>query len=199
MPDITDDLRALLRDRAEEAPAVPEPGGALVTRVRRRRAVNATALVAGPALAVAAIVAVAANLAGPARDAARPVTPSPVPSLAGDKYELCHGEPAPALDVSIHDTEMTFAQGCHVVRAGFDTVTFRNVQTLPHNVAIRRENAAIEDGALWAGEVTMVGKPEDHPTGVVVTVTSMPIAFEAGDYELFCQVHPLMQSQLVVR
>ena len=198
MPDITDDLRDLLRDRAEHAPPVPAPAQDLPRRVARRRAAKATAMFAVPALAAAGFVGVALG-AGPARDATRPVAPSPVPSLTGDKYEFCSGEPAPALDVAIHATEMKFARGCHVVRAGFDSVTFRNFQTVPHNVAIRREGAPLEQAALWASEVAMVGKPEDHPTGGVVMVAGMPIEFEAGDYEIFCQVHPLMQAQLIVR
>jgi plastocyanin len=198
MPDLTDDLRALLADRAAADPAPPEMPAALPARIRRRRAVRTTAMLATPVLAAAAVVGVVA-LGEEPRRAVGPVAPGPsatasAPDLTG-RYEFCDlDSPTPTLAVSAHPTEMKFAQGCYVVAHGFTTITFDNPHRFPHNVAVTTEGpngADIEREPLAATEIVETGESTE------LTWQASPLA--KGDYALFCQVHPLMYAQLVVR
>jgi plastocyanin len=192
MPDLNDELRALLHDRAEDAPAVPAPTDRLVRTVRRRQALRTSLAAAGAVTAVVALVAVAGSV-GRDRDVASPAAPAkvtPTPAPASDKYEFCTGPVSPDVVVSVHATELKFQYGCYRVKAGTAGVTFSNPQPVGHNLVI-----APEDGSPLFKTDVITARP-----GEVATVTADLVEpLRAGDYTLTCMVHPSMHAQLVVR
>lgn len=193
MPDLPDDLRDMLHERAAHAPATPAPTDALVRRVRRRRATRAT-LALSTSLAGVAAVAVAAVAVQPGERAIAPVAPRPSltpDATPGDRYEFCQGPVYDAVHVSVHATELKFARGCYEVKAGATGITFTNPQVgVAHDLVITREG---EDTPVYRS-ATLV------PTGpdAGVTDTYRP-GFAAGDYTLTCSTHREMHAQLVVR
>jgi len=197
MTDPTDDLAALLRERAGDAPAVPPMPGGLPRRIRRRRAARTTALFAAPVLATASVVALVAAPERTVTPAAPSITPASTPpagvtDLTG-RYEFCDLEyPADELHVAAHATEMKFDQGCYVVRAGFPGIEFANPSKLPHNVAV------VPDAKQpWTQKPIVATDIVDSGESTGLTWKESPLT--PGDYVLFCQVHPLMYAQLVVR
>ena len=184
MPDLNDSLRALLHERADDAPAVPAPTAALVRTVRRRQAVRTGLAVGGAALGVVAVVAVAVVAVRPDARVAPPVAQQTTP--ASDKYEFCTGPVYDQIVVSVHPTELKFGYGCYRVHAGATSVTFTNPQRVAHNLVIT---------------------PESGGVPVITTKTIVATAFDAyllrpltaGDYTLTCTIHPSMHAQLVVR
>ena len=191
MPDLPDELRSALHDAAAHAPAVPPPSPDLPRRVARRRAARATAMFAVPAVVTVAFVAVAFG-AAPDRQEVTPADPPLPPTDLIGKYEFCAlTSPAAELNVAVHATEMKFAQGCYVVREGFTTITFDNPQDVPHDLAVVPESVK-----PWEEEpLAVTAIVEDDGTSVRVPAGRIP----AGDYAMFCQVHPRMHAQLVVR
>lgn len=183
MPDLPDDLRAVLRERAEDAPAVPPPSDRLVRTVRRRQAIRTSLAAGGAVLGVVAVVALAAAAVRPDARVAPPVAQTTTPP-AGDKYEFCTGPVYDDLRVSVHATELKFAYGCYRVKAGTTAVTFTNPQNVPHNLVVKPE----------AGLVPLL------TTSTVVHTTVRDTTFLVpGDYTLTCTIHPSMHAQLVVR
>jgi plastocyanin len=192
MPDLPEDLAALLRARAAEAPEPPAPGDALLRTVRRRQAVRAGTAVVAAAASVVAVVAVAAYAVRPAHTAqpAATLSPDPSSSPSDDRYEFCTGAATTDVDVSVHPTELKFESGCYRVRAGAGGVTFTNPQAVPHNLVITSEG----------GEPVFRIEPITAKHGEVAAVTADLVEpFQAGDYTLTCTVHPQMHAQLVVR
>jgi plastocyanin len=192
MPDPTDDLAALLRERAGDAPAVPPMPAGLGRRIRRRRAARTTALFAAPVLATASVVAL---VAAPERTIAPATTPAPptAPTDLVGRYEFCDLEhPADGLHVAAHATETKFEQGCYVVRAGFSLVSFGNPSRFPHNLAV-----APDAKEPWKQRPIVATDVVERGESTALTWHGEPLA--PGDYALFCQVHPRMYAQLVVR
>lgn len=191
MPDLPDELRSALHDAAAHAPAVPPPAPDLPRRVARRRAARTTAMLTVPAVATVAFVAVAFG-AAPDRQEVIPADPPLAPTDLTGKYEFCDlANPAAELDVAVHATEWKFAQGCYVVRAGFTSITFDNPQDVPHDLAVVPESEK-----PWEEEpLAVTAIVEEDDTSVRVPAGRIP----PGDYAMFCQVHPLMHAQLVVR
>ncbi|HEU0129647.1 MAG TPA: hypothetical protein VFQ85_01485 [Mycobacteriales bacterium] len=184
MPDLTDDLRALLRDRAEEAPAVPAVTDALVRTVRRRRATRATLAVAGCAVAVAGVAGVAlAVRSRPVAEPARPPVPVTVVPDAG-----CPANGSVTIVVKTSRDVTEFDDDCYATVAGVPAhLSFANNSALPHNVAVD-----VVPGRTVA--VTRVlGRGGDRTD--TVDLGRLP----AGEYTLYCQVHPQMRARLIAR
>lgn len=193
MPDLPNDLAAMLRDRAEHAPAAPAPSDALVRRVRRRHATRLSLAVVGSAASAGAVAVVAAAAISPTPREVRPAaTPTPTLRPADDRYEFCDlGNRAPSIDVAVHRTELKFAEGCYVVAAGAGGLRFTNPQTVPHDLVI------VEEGT---GTVVHDTAHITAPAGGAETLTArLSFGIEAGDYRLTCSTHPSMHAQLVVR
>lgn len=191
MPDLpdglSDDLRAMLHDRAGLAPASPAPSDRLVRRVRRRQAARATAIVAAPVLAVAAVVGVAAGIVGPSTRAVQPAGPGGGAWSfldTDDRYEFCDPPISnPDIIVTVHETENKFAQGCVTARASAPMIQFSNGQQVAHDLEVRDP----------AGEVVI-----RFPAAANISYADR-ISVTAGDYELVCTLHETMRAQLVVR
>ena len=91
MPDLPEELAAVLRARAADAPAPPGPDDAVVRRVRRRAGLRAGAATSGVAVAIVAVVAAGAAVSNKTsgNDAVagadcRPVTSFPLDDLQPD-------------------------------------------------------------------------------------------------------------------
>jgi len=188
MPDLPDDLRALLRERAEDAPAVPPPSDRMVRTVRRRQAVRASLAAGGAVVGVVAVVALAAAAVRPDARVAPPVaktTTAPPAPPSDDTYEFCSGPVYDDLRVSVHPSELKFGYGCYRVKAGATAVTFVNPQRVGHNLVVAPEGGE----PFWKTDVV---------TNRTVTDV-LPHPLTRGDYTLTCMVHPSMHAQLVVR
>ncbi len=186
MPDLNDELRAILRHRADDAPAVPAPTDRLVRSVRRRQAVRTSLALAGATLGVVAVVAVAAAAIRPDTAVAPPAAnPTSIPP-DDDKYFACTAGQLDQVAVAVHASELKFQYGCYRVAAGATSVTFTNPQQLPHNLLITPEGST---QSIFSSKVITAD-------GLTATL-SRPLA--VGDYALTCQVHPAMHAQLVVR
>lgn len=75
MPDLPDELAALLRERADHAPVPPAASDAVVHAVRRRQYARAGTFVSGTALAVVAAVGVASAVVPAASRSVTPASP----------------------------------------------------------------------------------------------------------------------------
>jgi plastocyanin len=195
MPDLPEELRALLHDRADDAPAVPAPTDRLVRTVRRRQAVRTSLAIGGATLGVVALVAVTANAVRPERVVVAPVRPEPTTTAPiEDKYEFCTVPVYDDLRVSAHPTEVKFQYGCYRVAAGATKVTFTNPAKFAHNLVIARDGdlpfSQTGERPLWTSAVIGGGK---NVSG------RLPQPLTPGDYVLTCDVHPSMHAQLVVR
>jgi plastocyanin len=195
MPDLPEDLAALLRARADDAPVPPAPSDAVVRSVRRRQAFRAGGTAAAGLAGVALVVAVAAAVASPSHPAGiEPAQPGPgtlPPSVAvpDDRYEFCTQPATDTVAVTASSTELKYDHGCYVVRAGVPaTLTFTNRSTLAHDVVVR------PDGGEPFAKTDVVRRngPYDEDTVDLGTLAR-------GDYVLTCDVHPTMRAQLVAR
>jgi plastocyanin len=189
MPDLTDDLRSMLHDRAEDAPATPPPPQRLVRRVRRRRATRVATAVGGSTLALVSVVGIAAGVVRPEQRSIEPSGPRDVWSFLkdDDRYEFCDPPPAgnPDIIVTVHETELKFARGCYTARATTEMIQFSNgQQQVEHDLQIRSES----------GKVV----PPYFPPAANISYADR-ITIAAGDYELVCTLHPTMRGQLVIR
>jgi hypothetical protein len=75
MPELPEELAALLRERADHAPVPPAPSDELVHTVRRRQTVRAAGALVGTALAVVAVAGVAVAVAPSGERALPPAAP----------------------------------------------------------------------------------------------------------------------------
>jgi plastocyanin len=193
MSDLPDELRNVLRDRADDAPATPAPDPSLVRRVRRRQAVRMTLAVGGATCAVAGVVAVTAVAVRPAPTAVSPVSPAvptTAPPLTDDRYEFCTGQPMTDVAVTVHPTELKFAYGCYRAVAGPLRLSFTNSTKVAHNVVVHdpADVAFAKTETIRAAGTAKAGY-DSIDLGTL----------KSGDYSLTCDVHPQMHAQLVVR
>ena len=198
MPDLTDDLRALLAERAADLPLAAPPPEPVVRRVRRRRALTVTAAATASAAAVVAVVGVAAAAVNAERRAVRPTGPGPSASPSPD--ESTPGETPPpgtcptradtTLNVEMARTGMAFARDCYTIEFGTTDVQFFNPQTIPHNLAVGPVGAPIYHTGIIGGGYS------DAESSIL---DRMRRPLPRGEHVLFCQVHPLIRAKLVVR
>jgi plastocyanin len=189
MPDLPDDLAALLRDRAGHAPVPPAPSRSLVRSVRRRQAARAGAAGAAGVAGVVAVVAVAAAAVHTGPAAVRPVAtvPATTPAL-DDRYEFCDAPPTDHVVATPFGTMLKYNRGCYVVKAGVPAkLTFTNLTAIPHNLVV-----APEGGEPFVKTETLVQGDKTTDTIALGTLAK-------GDYVLHCDVHPDMTAQLVAR
>lgn len=186
MPELPDDLAAMLRARAEHAPEPPAPSAGLVRTVRRRQALRAGAAVAACTVGVVAVVALAAGAARPERPARVTPVETPPPTAYADRYEFCTGTPALSVHVAIHPGELKFDRGCYVVKAGITVrLDFTNATSVPHNVVVAPDGGE----PFVKTDIIKDGRYEAINLG----------ALRKGDYSLTCMVHPAMHAQLIAR
>lgn len=89
-------------------------------------------------------------------------------------------------DVAVTTEEMGFDTSTLVLAAGEETtISLRNLDGQPHNVAIYTDESASEP--LWVGETI---------TDDAITEAIPPL--EAGEYFFRCDVHPAMNGTVVV-
>src|SRR5687767_6030483 len=190
MPDLPEELRSLLHERAQHAPATPPPSARLVRRVRRRRTTRLAGAVGGSMLAVVALVGVAAAVVRPAERLLEPATPGPENPWGfletDDRYEFCDPPSTvnPDIIVTVHRTELKFEQGCYTANATTERIQFSNGQQIPHDLQVKSEDGTVV--------------PPYFPAAANISYAD-PISIKAGDYELICTLHPTMRSQLVIR
>jgi plastocyanin len=199
MPDLPEDLAALLRQKADDAPATPAPSPSLVRAVRSRQRYRLTAAVGGGVLGVVAVVVATAAVVGPssrhATPAAPPRTSYPATIVVpppDDRYESCPKVGAPALvSVSTSGTELKYDRGCYVVAAGLASqLSFTNTTKVAHNVVV-----APDGGEPFAKtETVRAGGTSAAGYDTIDLGTLAP-----GDYTLTCDVHPNMHAQLIAR
>jgi hypothetical protein len=192
MPDLNDELRALLHDRAGDAPAVPAPTDRLVRTVRRRQALRTSLAAFGAVTAVVALVAVAGSV-GRDRDVASPAAPAKVtPSPTDDRLEFCTTAPVTLVRVRpAANGELKYDRGCYVVAAGVPSrLAFDNPTKVPHNVVVGPES-----GEPFAKtEVVFADGTAKEGYDSIDLGTLAP-----GIYRLTCDVHPRMVSMLLAR
>ncbi|HVF04600.1 MAG TPA: hypothetical protein VNA20_07160 [Frankiaceae bacterium] len=117
MPDLPDELAALLRERADRAPVPPAASEAVVRAVRRRQYARAGTFVTGTALAVVAVVGVASAVVPAASRSITPTSPGDPPTPSpGDRETDCAYLNAP------HASEFAPADGL-LVGPGGETVS----------------------------------------------------------------------------
>jgi plastocyanin len=201
MPDLPEELAALLHERASHAPVPAAPSGALLRAVRRRHAFRAGAAFAGTSLALAAIVGVAAAVtprerplapAAPVHSTTPPASPSEAfvyqPGDRSYSRDACSARPQ--LHVAIAAGAPRFEEAAYTARAGATCLwAAHQARTLRHELVLRHTGGAVEWGAMpldpsnRAGTAFWYGKPP----------------LPAGSYELVCTIHPDMRTAVEVR
>lgn len=193
MPDLPDELAALLHERASHAPGPAAPSDEVVRAVRRRQAFRAGAAVSGTALALVAVVGVAAAVVPDGRQALAPATPGgatptrePVVTTApagGERPSCVNG-----LHVGVA-AGARFEKAAYVAGVGASCFLADHPAGTPrHELVLRHTGGAVEWGAM----------PLDTRTlGTAVWFDKPPLA--AGSYELLCTIHPAMRAAVEVR
>jgi len=204
MPDLPDELRGLLHDRAEDAPAVPAPTDRLVRTVRRRQATRTSLALVGATAGVVAVVALAGAIASGGAQVAGPVAPGkvtptpsektvaalPPPRPTDDRLEFCTDPASDLVDVTTHGTELKYDKGCYVARAQTQVkLVFTNPTTVAHNVVVAKEGEA-----AFAKTETIKADAAGHPASYNLGLPPL----DPGIYALTCDVHPEMRSMLYV-
>jgi hypothetical protein len=188
MPDLPEDLAALLRQKADDAPATPAPSEKLVRAVRRWQRYRLTAVAGGCAVGVAALVVAVSAVQRPEHRVAIPAAPSPT----DDRYGFCPKTiPGDTVSVRTFGTELKYDQGCYVVAAGVPSrLSFTNTTKVPHNVVV-----APEGGEPFAKTETVFADGTSKAGYDTIDLGTLA----RGDYTLTCDVHPNMHAQLIAR
>jgi hypothetical protein len=218
MPDLPDDLRALLHERAEHAPPAPAPTEAYVRRVARRRTAKVAGTAATGALAMTAVGALV--LAAPREAALQPATPPAPPTAvttAAQTVTAETGDDRPCLDlrplsetdsspewdrrqdappIGADDHGFTFdvdpdrpAFGQDVYRAGAGATCTLLVEAGSVQHDLRLHETTGKRRTVWRFKTVKTG-------GVFLWDDRHPLTQDR--YQLTCAIHPAMRASVVV-